>query len=54
MRASASSLTWKTFVLPTLALQIYFAGDVNVVRPDDAPHWFFRTQISIVLPQAKR
>ena len=44
----------KTFLLPTLALQVQFAGYVNAVRPDNAPQWLFRTQISIVLPAAKK
>jgi hypothetical protein len=37
----------KTFVLPTLALQVQFAGYINVVRPDGAPQWLFRTQFTI-------
>jgi len=37
-----------------MALQVQFGGYYNVVRPDGAPQWVFRTQITMVLPEAKK
>ena len=48
------ALVVKTFVLSSLALQLQFAGYYNVVRPDGAPQWVFRTQVTLVLPEAKK
>jgi hypothetical protein len=45
------ALVVKTFVLSSLALQLQFAGYYNVVRPDGAPQWVFRTQFTLVLPE---
>ena len=47
----------KTFVLPTLALQVQFGAYYayyKVVRPDGAAQWLFRTQITVVLKQGNK
>ena len=44
----------KTFLLSSMALQVQFGGYYNVVRPEGAPQWVFRTQITMVLPEAKK